>query len=95
MAGINPDTMYDWMRKYPDFSERITAVGTYGTVLAEPYCTPSSEAFNIEYAARQEIGFLEADSLGRQYNHPRNPPDVPLTPLGGSPAPMWRSRRRV
>ena len=28
--------MYDRMRKYPDVSEKIIAVRTYGTVRAEP-----------------------------------------------------------
>src|SRR6185369_7103827 len=34
IAGIDPDTMYDWMKKYPEFSEKITAARTYGKVLA-------------------------------------------------------------
>jgi hypothetical protein len=34
IAGINPDTLYEWINKYPDFSEKVSAARTYGTVLA-------------------------------------------------------------
>src|SRR5689334_5914892 len=34
IAYIEPSTFYDWMNKYPEFSEKITAARTYGKVLA-------------------------------------------------------------
>ena len=36
--GVNPDTTYDWIRKYPCFSEKVTAARTYSTCRA--YCGP-------------------------------------------------------
>ena len=34
IAGINPDTFYQWMNKHDDFAEKITTARTYAKVLA-------------------------------------------------------------
>lgn len=34
IAGINPDTFYEWMNKYDDFSEKVTTARTYAKILA-------------------------------------------------------------
>jgi hypothetical protein len=33
-AGIHPDTLYEWMNKHSEFSEKVSAARTYGTLLA-------------------------------------------------------------
>jgi hypothetical protein len=33
-AGINPDTHYEWLKQYPDYSEKISAARLYGKILA-------------------------------------------------------------
>jgi hypothetical protein len=38
-AEIDPDTHYDWIKKYPDYSEKVTAARLYGKILASKQVT--------------------------------------------------------